>query len=68
MPFDPRSASVSPYTSWLSKVSDTDVVVAPLGAAGGGDGGHGRLRASVGDGPGQPAALPAGVEEHDRGG
>ncbi|XP_061081457.1 von Willebrand factor A domain-containing protein 8 [Conger conger] len=30
----PRSASVSPYTNWLSKVSDTDVVLAPLGAAG----------------------------------
>ncbi|KAJ8253375.1 hypothetical protein GJAV_G00212230 [Gymnothorax javanicus] len=30
----PRSQVVSPYTSWLSKVSDTDVILAPVGAAG----------------------------------
>ncbi|KAL4635681.1 von Willebrand factor A domain-containing protein 8 isoform X1 [Arapaima gigas] len=30
----PRSQSVSPYTTWLSKVSDTDVVLAPMGSGG----------------------------------
>ncbi|XP_025954961.2 von Willebrand factor A domain-containing protein 8 isoform X3 [Dromaius novaehollandiae] len=30
----PRSASLSPYTSWLSKISDTDVLLAPLGKVG----------------------------------
>ncbi|KAJ8349982.1 hypothetical protein SKAU_G00251120 [Synaphobranchus kaupii] len=30
----PRSMTVSPYTSWLSKVSDTDVILAPMGSAG----------------------------------
>uniref|UniRef100_A0A8D3E6L1 von Willebrand factor A domain-containing protein 8 n=1 Tax=Scophthalmus maximus TaxID=52904 RepID=A0A8D3E6L1_SCOMX len=30
----PRSTSVSPYTSWLSKVSESDVLVAPLGSGG----------------------------------
>ncbi|TRY92386.1 hypothetical protein DNTS_024700 [Danionella cerebrum] len=30
----PRSSSVSPYTAWISKVSDTDVVMARLGAGG----------------------------------
>ncbi|XP_068602140.1 von Willebrand factor A domain-containing protein 8 [Brachionichthys hirsutus] len=30
----PRSMTVSPYTSWLSKVSDSDVLVAPLGPGG----------------------------------
>ncbi|XP_026074296.1 von Willebrand factor A domain-containing protein 8 [Carassius auratus] len=30
----PRSSSVSPYTVWISKVSDTDVVMAPLGSGG----------------------------------
>ncbi|KAI1899570.1 hypothetical protein AGOR_G00063140 [Albula goreensis] len=30
----PRSNTISPYTSWLSKVSDTDVVLAPLGNGG----------------------------------
>ncbi|XP_076841646.1 von Willebrand factor A domain-containing protein 8 isoform X2 [Brachyhypopomus gauderio] len=29
-----RTGSMSPYTSWISKVSDTDVVIAPLGSAG----------------------------------
>nr|XP_055071414.1 von Willebrand factor A domain-containing protein 8 [Misgurnus anguillicaudatus] len=30
----PRSNSMSPYTVWISKVSDTDVVIAPLGSGG----------------------------------
>ncbi|XDV30937.1 hypothetical protein PO909_033759, partial [Leuciscus waleckii] len=30
----PRSSSVSPYTVWTSKISDTDVVMAPLGSGG----------------------------------
>uniref|UniRef100_A0A8C4W504 von Willebrand factor A domain containing 8 n=1 Tax=Gopherus evgoodei TaxID=1825980 RepID=A0A8C4W504_9SAUR len=30
----PRSVSLSPYTSWLSKISDTDVLLAPLGKVG----------------------------------
>lgn len=30
----PRSNSMSPYTVWISKVSDTDVVMAPLGSGG----------------------------------
>uniref|UniRef100_A0A3B4UMV5 von Willebrand factor A domain-containing protein 8 n=1 Tax=Seriola dumerili TaxID=41447 RepID=A0A3B4UMV5_SERDU len=30
----PRSMSVSPYTSWLSKVSESDVLMAPLGSGG----------------------------------
>ncbi|XP_067265112.1 von Willebrand factor A domain-containing protein 8 isoform X1 [Chanodichthys erythropterus] len=30
----PRSSSMSPYTVWISKVSDTDVVMAPLGSGG----------------------------------
>uniref|UniRef100_UPI0037E9A655 von Willebrand factor A domain-containing protein 8 n=1 Tax=Semicossyphus pulcher TaxID=241346 RepID=UPI0037E9A655 len=30
----PRSMSVSPYTSWMSKVSESDVVVAALGSGG----------------------------------
>ncbi|KAJ8404600.1 hypothetical protein AAFF_G00334630 [Aldrovandia affinis] len=30
----PRSMTVSPYTSWLSKVSDTDVLLAPMGGGG----------------------------------
>ncbi|XP_060945197.1 von Willebrand factor A domain-containing protein 8 [Limanda limanda] len=30
----PRSRTVSPYTSWLSKVSESDVVIAPLGSGG----------------------------------
>ncbi|XP_065149109.1 von Willebrand factor A domain-containing protein 8 [Paramisgurnus dabryanus] len=30
----PRSSSMSPYTVWISKVSDTDVVIAPLGSGG----------------------------------
>uniref|UniRef100_A0A3B3RZN2 von Willebrand factor A domain-containing protein 8 n=1 Tax=Paramormyrops kingsleyae TaxID=1676925 RepID=A0A3B3RZN2_9TELE len=30
----PRSMTLSPYTSWLSKVSDTDVLLAPMGNAG----------------------------------
>ncbi|XP_050974831.1 von Willebrand factor A domain-containing protein 8 isoform X2 [Labeo rohita] len=30
----PRSGSMSPYTVWISKVSDTDVVMAPLGSGG----------------------------------
>ncbi|KAM3607170.1 uncharacterized protein V6R79_002729 [Siganus canaliculatus] len=30
----PRSMSVSPYTSWLSKVSETDVLISPLGSGG----------------------------------
>ncbi|KAG7233752.1 hypothetical protein INR49_006611 [Caranx melampygus] len=30
----PRSMSVSPYTSWLSKVSECDVLLAPLGSGG----------------------------------
>lgn len=29
-----RSKSVSPYTNWLTKVSETDVVMAPLGSGG----------------------------------
>lgn len=29
-----RPTSVSPYTSWLSKVSECDVVLAPLGSGG----------------------------------
>ncbi|XP_071340245.1 von Willebrand factor A domain-containing protein 8 [Trachinotus anak] len=30
----PRSMTVSPYTSWLSKVSESDVLMAPLGSGG----------------------------------
>ncbi|XP_028971690.2 von Willebrand factor A domain-containing protein 8 isoform X4 [Esox lucius] len=30
----PRSVSVSPYTTWLSKVSDSDVLLASLGSGG----------------------------------
>ncbi|KAK2840347.1 hypothetical protein Q5P01_014087 [Channa striata] len=30
----PRSMSVSPYTNWLSKVSESDVVIAALGSGG----------------------------------
>ncbi|KAK7153741.1 hypothetical protein R3I94_007188 [Phoxinus phoxinus] len=30
----PRSSSMSPYTVWISKISDTDVVMAPLGSGG----------------------------------
>ncbi|XP_062861685.1 von Willebrand factor A domain-containing protein 8 [Trichomycterus rosablanca] len=30
----PRTMSVSPYTGWVSKVSDTDVVIAALGSGG----------------------------------
>ncbi|XP_016086578.1 von Willebrand factor A domain-containing protein 8 [Sinocyclocheilus grahami] len=30
----PRSSSMSPYTVWISKVSDTDVVMAPLSSGG----------------------------------
>ncbi|GLD75475.1 von Willebrand factor A domain-containing protein 8, partial [Lates japonicus] len=30
----PRSMTVSPYTSWLSKVSESDVLIAPLGSGG----------------------------------
>uniref|UniRef100_A0A8C8RXU2 von Willebrand factor A domain-containing protein 8 n=1 Tax=Pelusios castaneus TaxID=367368 RepID=A0A8C8RXU2_9SAUR len=30
----PRSVCLSPYTSWLSKISDTDVLLAPLGKVG----------------------------------
>ncbi|KAM9851049.1 von Willebrand factor A domain-containing protein 8 [Aulostomus maculatus] len=30
----PRSMSVSPYTNWLSKVSESDVLIAPLGSGG----------------------------------
>nr|XP_009670755.1 PREDICTED: von Willebrand factor A domain-containing protein 8 isoform X1 [Struthio camelus australis] len=30
----PRSGSLSPYTSWLSKISDTDALLAPLGKVG----------------------------------
>ncbi|XP_075055872.1 von Willebrand factor A domain-containing protein 8 isoform X1 [Mixophyes fleayi] len=30
----PRATSVSPYTSWLSKISDTDIIVAALGNRG----------------------------------
>ncbi|XP_049904645.1 von Willebrand factor A domain-containing protein 8 [Epinephelus moara] len=30
----PRSMSVSPYTSWLSKVSESDVLIAALGSGG----------------------------------
>ncbi|KAG7331155.1 hypothetical protein KOW79_005124 [Hemibagrus wyckioides] len=30
----PRTMSVSPYTAWISKVSDTDVLIAPLGSGG----------------------------------
>ncbi|KAM9319394.1 von Willebrand factor A domain-containing protein 8 [Gastrophryne carolinensis] len=30
----PRASSVSPYTSWLSKVSDTGILLAPLGNSG----------------------------------
>uniref|UniRef100_A0AAR2IZC8 von Willebrand factor A domain-containing protein 8 n=1 Tax=Pygocentrus nattereri TaxID=42514 RepID=A0AAR2IZC8_PYGNA len=30
----PRTTSMSPYTVWISKVSDTDVVMAPLGTGG----------------------------------
>ncbi|KAG7501738.1 von Willebrand factor A domain-containing 8 [Solea senegalensis] len=30
----PRSTTVSPYTSWLSRLSETDVVMAPLGSGG----------------------------------
>lgn len=26
--------SMSPYTAWISKVSDTDVLIAPLGSGG----------------------------------
>uniref|UniRef100_A0A671YC87 von Willebrand factor A domain-containing protein 8 n=1 Tax=Sparus aurata TaxID=8175 RepID=A0A671YC87_SPAAU len=30
----PRSMSVSPYTSWLSKISESDVLMTPLGTGG----------------------------------
>ncbi|XP_077071835.1 von Willebrand factor A domain-containing protein 8 isoform X2 [Siphateles boraxobius] len=30
----PRSSSTSPYTVWISKISDTDVLMAPLGSSG----------------------------------
>ncbi|XP_030642749.1 von Willebrand factor A domain-containing protein 8 [Chanos chanos] len=30
----PRSSSMSPYTAWISKISDTDVVLAPMGSGG----------------------------------
>ncbi|KAL2081742.1 hypothetical protein ACEWY4_023595 [Coilia grayii] len=30
----PRSSTVSPYTAWLSKLSDTDVLLAPLSSGG----------------------------------
>ncbi|XP_010212958.1 PREDICTED: von Willebrand factor A domain-containing protein 8-like [Tinamus guttatus] len=30
----PRSESLSPYTSWLSEISDTDALLAPLGKVG----------------------------------
>uniref|UniRef100_A0A4W4EPU4 von Willebrand factor A domain-containing protein 8 n=1 Tax=Electrophorus electricus TaxID=8005 RepID=A0A4W4EPU4_ELEEL len=30
----PRTGSMSPYTAWISKLSDTDVVIAPLGSGG----------------------------------
>ncbi|XP_028846499.1 von Willebrand factor A domain-containing protein 8 [Denticeps clupeoides] len=30
----PRSSSISPYTAWISKVSDTDVLLAPMGSGG----------------------------------
>lgn len=30
----PRTMSMSPYTAWISKVSDTDVLIAPLGSGG----------------------------------
>uniref|UniRef100_A0A8B9JC72 von Willebrand factor A domain containing 8 n=1 Tax=Astyanax mexicanus TaxID=7994 RepID=A0A8B9JC72_ASTMX len=30
----PRASSMSPYTAWISKVSDTDVLLAPLGSGG----------------------------------
>lgn len=30
----PRSSSVSPYTAWISKLSDTDVLLAPSGSGG----------------------------------
>ncbi len=29
-----RSMTVSPYTSWLSRVSESDVLIAPLGSGG----------------------------------
>lgn len=29
-----RTMSMSPYTAWISKVSDTDVLIAPLGSGG----------------------------------
>lgn len=29
-----RPMSVSPYTNWLTKVSESDVVIAPLGSGG----------------------------------
>lgn len=40
----------------------------PYGVGGRGHCGHGRVRAALGDGFGHPAAVPHGVEEHDRGG
>ncbi|GCB77210.1 hypothetical protein scyTo_0016652, partial [Scyliorhinus torazame] len=30
----PSVSSISPYTQWMSKISDTDVVIAPMGAGG----------------------------------
>ncbi|KAG9492060.1 hypothetical protein GDO78_000536 [Eleutherodactylus coqui] len=30
----PRASSLSPYTSWLSKITDSDVLLAPLGSSG----------------------------------
>ncbi|XP_041921214.1 von Willebrand factor A domain-containing protein 8 isoform X1 [Alosa sapidissima] len=30
----PRSSTMSPYTAWISKLSDTDVLLAPLGTGG----------------------------------
>ncbi|KAI5107140.1 von Willebrand factor A domain-containing protein 8, partial [Silurus meridionalis] len=30
----PRTMSMSPYTTWMSKVSDTDVLISPLGSGG----------------------------------
>ncbi|XP_016086400.1 von Willebrand factor A domain-containing protein 8-like [Sinocyclocheilus grahami] len=57
----PRSSSMSPYTVWISKVSDTDVVMAPLGS-----GGVVTVDIRLWKTGLDNLQLSAGVEEHDR--
>ena len=57
--------TVSPYTSWLSKVSESDVVIAPLGSGGVVSvdmGGYVRLWETGLD---SPAAVATGMEKYD---